>query len=99
MDNNTSDSLEALPFTIDSRVKKSTRKHVHKYVRIRLKDYAVYKCVNGGCSHYIQCELSLGNLVICWRCGKELPMSIGMCRMKKPHCPECTKVYTRRKTA
>lgn len=68
-------------------------KHVHKYLRVRLgpNGYTVYKCVLPGCSHYIRRELVEGNMTLCWRCGKEVPMNKKMATLKKPHCFGCTR--------
>ncbi len=67
-------------------------KHVHKYLRVKLgaNKFKVYKCVADGCTSYVRAELVVGNHTICWRCGREVPMTLAMAKQKKPHCIGCT---------
>lgn len=67
--------------------------HVHKYVRVKLgkKGFTVYRCVKGGCPHYIRQELVVGNPFECWRCGGTFIMNVKTATYKKPHCAACTR--------
>ncbi len=64
----------------------------HKYQRIKLwGHHPVYKCMQTDCSHYIEPELVVNRLSICWECEDEFRMSAKMAKLVKPHCATCGK--------
>lgn len=64
-------------------------KHIHKLTRVRLgNDYIVYKCTE--CPRVVRQELVIGEKTICWRCQREMMMTVKSAKLKKPHHPECT---------
>jgi hypothetical protein len=60
--------------------------HIHKYQRIKLGKFVVFKCTIGGCPHYIRKELIVGRQTICWRCGQPFFIDKSAARLKSPHC-------------
>lgn len=65
-------------------------KHIHKYVRRKLKDSTVYACIIPGCTHYILPSLLEGRLAMCNRCiDKVFVITKAAAKLEKPHCDEC----------
>lgn len=71
-------------------------KHVHKYVRVKMKggEYIVYKCVLPGCTHFINRDLVVGHETLCWKCGTTIVMTMKLATLRKPHCVDCTRPAT-----
>lgn len=65
--------------------------HVHKYKRFKFGNGRVaFRCMAGGCAHYVLEELILGRQSICWRCGNIFMIDERSARLAKPHC-DCKK--------
>lgn len=63
--------------------------HLHKLKRHHYKTGgSIYFCVND-CSFRVSCNLSLGKIVECWRCGKPFQMNKYSITLDKPHCEGC----------
>jgi len=76
------------------------KRHTHKYILANKgangKEYWVYRCAT--CPHYLPAVDAEGNDTVCWVCNKETVVPKGRPgkrRVKRPHCPGCTKVYNR----
>lgn len=67
------------------------RKHIHKYRRAKLGDSVIYKCIFGGCTHFINKALIEGRVCVCHRCNQ--PFIITKLTLRncpaKPHCDNC----------
>jgi len=73
-------------------------KHTHKYILRdggHHKEYLVYACDFGDCTHYLPAEKAVGRDTVCWRCGDtcKVPRMRAQRYMKRPHCISCTKTY------
>lgn len=65
-------------------------KHIHKYVRRKLRDAIVYACVLPGCPHYILPEFLEGRIALCNRCpDKIFVITKAAAKLEKPHCEDC----------
>lgn len=65
--------------------------HVHSYHRKQLGQSRIYKCVQPGCTHFINEQLIEGRKCICSRCGNVfiiIKATIKNCPAK-PHCEDC----------
>lgn len=76
---------------------KNKHKTAHKYLRVKWKSrkqkgepYYIFKCMLPGCTHWVARDLVVGNMSICWRCGKEFQMTLASTYLAKPHCANCT---------
>lgn len=74
------------------------QKHTHKYIRCKYgsKGYMIFKCALPGCTHYVDANLILNRLSVCWRCGADFVIKVtpgNKAVNKKPHCNECTRGY------
>lgn len=67
------------------------RNHTHKLKR---HSYAsgskVYFCTLD-CTFKIECQLALGQVVVCNLCGNDFSMSEYAIKLKLPHCEDCSK--------
>lgn len=73
--------------------------HIHKYKRVKLGKFVVYKCDLINCSHFIRSELVEGRLSICWTCGEPFPMTKASTKLVRPHCVSCKKTADKGKIA
>jgi hypothetical protein len=68
-------------------------RHVHKYVRLILKNGAKKaRCAIPGCAHYINYELAIGRTSICNVCNEEYILERRHFKNSKLHCDNCFKV-------
>lgn len=79
--------------------KKQILKHeIHKYYRRRVGDKKriVYSCAVPGCTHYLEPDMVIGKMSICWNCRQPfvVPEKKQLINAK-PWCDDCR--ATRRK--
>lgn len=65
------------------------QEHIHKYMRVKLGNSVVYRCMLAGCPHYVRKELALKRKSVCWRCGRVFVLGEKALLLKKPHCADC----------
>ena len=65
---------------------------IHKYIRSKLGDKTIYKCIN--CPSYLFGNLVIGHQSICHGCGEVF--TIGKILQAKPHCGCLTEKYKRK---
>jgi hypothetical protein len=83
--------------------------HVHKYKRVMLGDFAVYRCMLLGCTHWLRAEFVAGKLSRCWGrvlgkndrmmdCEHSLEITEAMISNKvvKPKCMVCKEIKRKR---
>lgn len=68
----------------------------HKYQRVTLGQkgtYEVYKCMLPDCAHYVQAQLAVGRLSLCWGgCGNNVLLdqdAVGDRKVWRPMCDDC----------
>lgn len=83
---------------MSKRKKGSSHRGAHKYRRIRWKSrqesgepYYIFRCQIDGCPTFKSRDMVVGDLCVCWRCGKDFQMVYASTYMAKPHCAKCTK--------
>ena len=77
----------------------------HKYKRVMLGDFAIYRCMLLGCTHWLRAEFVAGKLSRCWgkvfdrndkemNCEHSLEITESMISNKvvKPKCAVCREI-------
>lgn len=65
------------------------KKHsTHRYQRARLGSVYVWRCILGGCLHYVHNDFIVGLESIC-RCGRKFNITKDKQRRKTPKCDTC----------
>ena len=69
-----------------------TKKHLHKYRRVRQgkdKKYIIFKCIEPQCSHFIRKDMIEGKLSSCNSCDSPFIIDKYAMLLAKPKCVSC----------
>lgn len=64
-------------------------KHIHQYVRVKLTNSTVYRCMKIGCSHYIRPQFLINKIAECPFCGNDYVVTRELAKRKVLRCNEC----------
>ena len=65
-------------------------KHTHQYMRVKIKESVVYRCMIPGCTHYIPKALLINRIANCPYCGNDFLITRELARRERLHCSSCT---------
>lgn len=69
-----------------------SKRHAHKYHKVRIAGDDVWACALPECSHYMPKHMEAiipGKSTICWKCGEKTVMDSRTMAMDKPLCVDC----------
>lgn len=69
-----------------------SKRHTHKYHKMKMGTVTVFACALSDCTHYMPSHMENminGKKSICWECGDELIMDPVSMEMRLPKCANC----------